>query len=189
MLKIIKGKIINKSETKIEISTQNFTFELLSTVFTTKNIEIGKFYKIYVALFLNETTHTFDGFGFLDEKELALFKKLNSISRIGPKMALKILNKIPYQELLKALAENNSKILISYGISQKTALRILVELKSKILEIEEFPKQTIYDEIKIALKNLGFSTNEINQAIKSIPKDIKDEEELLKIALSNLSKI
>lgn len=103
-------------------------------------------------------------FGFLEENEKALFEKLITVNGIGKKLALNILSGIQPRELLEAIhREDLLRLTAIPGVGKKTAERIVVDLKDKLIDLLATassmvlsPKGTLYDEALSALVNLGY---------------------------------
>lgn len=131
-------------------------------------------------------------FGFASRKELGLFEMLISVSNIGPKTAMAVLNLGNVDQILSAIAKADSDYFLSVPrVGRKNAQRIIVELRSKIGSIGEidltFEESTENKEIMQALLDFGFERNEIKSVIKKLPKEGKIEGKI-KFALKNLSK-
>ncbi|MDX1386314.1 MAG: Holliday junction branch migration protein RuvA [bacterium] len=121
-------------------------------------------------------------FGFLSETEKTLFLKLIQVSSIGPKMALTILSGMPAQELAQAIHhEDLVRLTAIPGIGKKTAERLVVDLKDKIIELVGASGATpvtpltqapssLSEEALSALMNLGYSRQEAGKAIQAIPR-------------------
>lgn len=130
-------------------------------------------------------------YGFLEEKEKEIFEMLTSVSGVGPKSALKILSKTKIESLFSAVATGKADLIARvWGVGQKKAERIILELKSKIRqsrsEGEEAASETD-EEISKILANLGYKQKEIKKAVDNLPDKIVKKEERLKKALKILS--
>ncbi len=137
-------------------------------------------------------------FGFLSKEELELFKKMISVSGIGPKGALAILSALPFEDLVFAIISGDSKsISKAQGIGAKTAQRLILELKDKlsaesvsavVSEVNETSgvAHTAKQEAIEACVALGYSYPEAARALKEIKDDSLTTEEYVKIALKKL---
>lgn len=115
-----------------------------------------------------------DLYGFLSEEELSFFKQLMSVSGIGPKSALNILNVSDVQTLKRGIAGGNAASLTKvFGIGKKSAERIVVELRDKVVLGTPGSAGTAAHgddaELVEALLALGYSANESRQAVKAVP--------------------
>ncbi len=130
-------------------------------------------------------------FGFLTLEELEIFELLLSISGIGPKAGLGILNIASPQAIKTAISSGDSSILTRVsGIGKKTAERIILELKNKIGEVAKGKEEIVRDEQEVleALVAMGYSVSEAREAIKAIPKEAKNISEKIRWALKAAKK-
>ncbi|MEK7281956.1 MAG: Holliday junction branch migration protein RuvA [Chloroflexota bacterium] len=130
-------------------------------------------------------------YGFASMEELSLFQHLISISGIGPKLALSLLSALSPNQLAAAIVSGDSELLRRVpGIGQKTASRLILELKSK-LERVGLAVPTVVEgegEVLSALTNLGYSLSEATRALNSLPSDQSlSLEEKIKLALQSLA--
>ncbi len=131
-------------------------------------------------------------YGFPTEKELEIFELLTGITGIGAKAALKIIESLDGKKLFSAAETGRSDILSEIpGIGKKKAGRIMFELQEKIFghaiaEDKELLKGNAGTEK--ALRSLGYSREEIKEAIKKIPEQETDLENKIKFALKCLAK-
>ena len=180
MISFISGKIVYKDNKSIIVERQGMGFEVFLSENNLKKINIGEDKDFYTFLFLGEKV--IELYGFLSLKELELFKTLKHVSGIGPKTAM-ILSSVGSLEKLKDSLEKGE--IPVKGVGQKKLLKILLEISGKIKETK---KPVSKDEVYNALVSLGFSKEEIIQAISIIPEDITKTEEKIKIALKYLGR-
>lgn len=147
-----------------------------------------------ISLFIHHVIreNSMDLYGFFDEQEQYFFELLLSVSGIGPKSALSILNIADVSTLREAIAENDSSYLTKVsGIGTKSAQKIVLELHGKLDsmpgESTEASRSGDIDTID-ALVALGYSQGEVRAALKEIPKDIEDASEKIKQVLKLLGK-
>ena len=137
------------------------------------------------------------GDGFLTNEELRMFELLLSVSGIGAKLAIQILSSItPSSFALAVISNDVSKIVKIPGIGNKTAARIILELKDKIKTEQAVNNDTkvveaMYVEEKdseaiTALQVLGYTRKEIEKALEKIETKSLTVEEIIKKALSVL---
>ncbi|MDO5015350.1 MAG: Holliday junction branch migration protein RuvA [Clostridia bacterium] len=149
--------------------------------------------------FLNVRDDGLDLFGFSEKKELEFFKMLTTVSGVGARSAIAILSGVTVSSLTTAIISGDYKILTAAkGIGQKTAKRIILELKDKVAkEFEDDFENSLqtgstdtlaYDNINEAvqaLSSLGYTYNDAKKALLNAnPND--SVEQLIKIALKNL---
>jgi len=127
-----------------------------------------------------------DLYGFTTEEELAFFKQLMSVSGIGPKTALGILNTSDVLSLKRTIAQGDSVALIKvFGVGKKSAERIVVELKDKMVIIGSSGSMGGESEVMEALMAMGYSMSEARAAIKTLPREGSVNEKVA-LALKNL---
>jgi len=157
-------------------------------------------YKVFVPLTYfdqltigqNAVLHTYqyiredilDLFGFLTEEELGFFEKLLTVSSVGPKTALAVMSVAPVRSLEKAILDEDLDLLTSVsGIGKKTAQRIILELKGKIVDKDDKTIPSGDHAVMEGLVNLGYSVREARELIKKIPVQVKGTAARLKEAL------
>jgi len=127
-------------------------------------------------------------YGFQTEAELNFFVQLVSVSGVGPKSALGVLNAGKVSELKTAINTADVAIFTTIsGIGKKTAERIIVELKNKIEAVTGAIPAGTHD-LLTALTGLGYNAYEVRKILPDIPKDMDDVEDRLRHALKLLSK-
>ena len=135
-------------------------------------------------------------YGFADEPERRLFRHLISVSGIGAKTAISILSSSPPEIIMRAILSDNIRQLQTLkGVSEKTAQKIVIELKKKIGK-EDFPSMAMTekipsrDEALAALAALGFLKTASEKAIDTILLSSPGKEigtsELIKLVLKNI---
>lgn len=128
-------------------------------------------------------------YGFATFEELETFKLLISVSGVGPKSGLEILNN-PISSIRFAISKGDVDLLVqTKGIGKKTAERIVIDLKEKIGATSkpddyEAPSNLNEDAIG-ALINLGYRKHQIIQKLKNLPQEIKEPEDIIKYFLQN----
>jgi len=176
MIGQIKGIIIKKSPTQVLIDCNGIGYEV--------DVPMSTFYDLPAAgnqiillthLIIREDAHLLYGFATNEEREV--FRQLIKVNGIGAKVALSILSGISLNELIDAIMHQKSNILVSIpGIGNKTAERLVLELKDKFKNIIEgdaisnIVSQT--NDIQNALISLGYSTKEAIAAVKNLPANI-----------------
>lgn len=168
MLKIIKGLIIEKSKNYIILFSNNFGFEI--NILNRDNFKIENEYTIYVYDYINNENEI-SLYGFLDEFDYKIFKKLIKIQGIGCKSAINILNLIKASDLLNYIKNEQFKIL--HEIIGSKANAIILNLKKNLhINIEDNNFENIY----IALKNLCYKKEQIIKALEKIDKNVNKDE-------------
>ncbi|MBR6414982.1 MAG: Holliday junction branch migration protein RuvA [Bacteroidales bacterium] len=195
MYDYIKGKIeeINPAELILECGGIGYSINIsLQTYETLQGKESAK---IYVFHYIREDEESFFGFATKDEREL--FKLLISVNGVGVGSARMMLSSLSDEEIRNAIiGENVARIKSVKGIGLKTAQRIILDLKDKIVKgggtAATLPTMTTnnanVEEATIALTMLGFSKVNINKVIPDIIKKNPEAkvEDIIKEALKKL---
>ncbi len=112
-------------------------------------------------------------FGFLDEQTLRLFELLNTVSSVGPKTALGILDLDSVENITAAIVERRADVLShASGIGKKTAERIVLELHTKMALLgssERLEKMSVDAEVESVLLNLGYQRSAIRTVLHELP--------------------
>ncbi len=179
------GKVTAKDQNSVVIETVGIGFRLFVLNDLSSSLQMGKRVKLY-SFFHSEN---FELYGFLKQSEKTFFEMLVGISGIGPKNALKIMNLIDIPSLKAAIAGEDLRTLKDAGISVKTASKIILELKGKLEKESLLPsgRKAPTQEVKDALRSLGYSKNDIDYVISQIPDSAKKVEDMVKSALKILA--
>ena len=114
-------------------------------------------------------------YGFPDEDSLRLFQLLLGVSGVGPRLALAVLTGLPAQVLAHSIISENDKTLNGVpGVGNRTAARIILELKGKLEGITGSPEVVAGDarnDVVAVLEGLGYSLSEARQAVAKLPPD------------------
>ena len=192
MIHYLTGKIISRGENFAVIENNGIGFKVFLTGDALNKLPAaGSEVKIFCYLYIREET-VLELYGFLKEEELNFFGLLISISGVGPKTALNILSVDRLENLMAAIIENRPDLLTrASGIGQKTAERVILELKSKIkLKTAKTltQKQDLDTEVEEALVGLGYSRRQVREILSKIPSEMTKIEERLKEALRLLGR-
>ncbi len=134
-----------------------------------------------------------DLYGFQNETELEFFEMLISVSGIGPRSALGVLNVAPVDHLKEAIANGDASALTKVsGIGSKSAQKIILELRDKVggingVAIKSGALRDEHDAIE-GLISLGYPERAAREALKNVPLDIKGTSARIKQALKQLGK-
>ncbi|MCA9383547.1 Holliday junction branch migration protein RuvA [Candidatus Dojkabacteria bacterium] len=131
-------------------------------------------------------------FGFSRKSEFILFEKLLQISGVGPKAALALISNVGTDQILTAINSNEPKLLKTTGVGNKTAQRIIIEMKNKIDKLGiKVTKDTqinldninMLTEVEEALIDLGYNKNQIKNVLEKLNLENKTSVDLVKEAL------
>lgn len=187
MISHILGKIIYKDDKKIILDKSGIGFEVFLSPSDLRSLSVGIEKDVYTFLFLGEKV--IELYGFLTPEKLELFKVLKGVSGVGPKTAMGLAVAGSLDKLKDALERGELPEDVK-GVGVKRLQKILLEITGKIKEIKKVaPKKKIAeDEVFNALTALGFSKQEVADAVSQVSEDIKGSEARLKEALKLLRK-
>ena len=191
MISYLKGTILNKNPKSIILMVNNIGYKIFVLQAFLKKIKLNQELEIYAHL--RHTEDNMSLFGFATQKNLQFFELLLTISGVGPKSALGILEAAKLTDIKRAILRDDPSILYKVsGIGKKTAERIVVELKNKLDLLPAAEKEIALDdsdsEVFDALVSLGYADTDIRQALKQLPEDIAGSEAKIKSALKFLRK-
>ena len=137
MISYIKGTLVEKAPARIVVDNSGLGYEILLPLSSYDMIgDIGSEVLVYTHFHVREDSQTL--FGFATTKERKLFQMLISVSGIGPRSALTILSGVSVDDFCDAVAREEEAFLTAIsGIGRKTAQRLIVELKGRIVEEAE----------------------------------------------------
>lgn len=132
MITHLSGTVVEANPSQIIIDVQGVGYEVLIPTSSFSNFPSpGQTAKIFTQLVIREDAHILYGFSTVEEREL--FRMVNTVTKIGPKIALNLLGGLSPSEFAIVVAEGNIKRLSQIsGLGKKTAERIIVELKDKV---------------------------------------------------------
>src|SRR3989338_6226690 len=133
MIYSLYGKLVGRKENYIILETGGIGFKVFLSPRAAQSLpQSGSNIKVFCSLY-NRESAPFELFGFLSERELYLFEKLNTVSGIGPKTALTLLGVAPIDQLVAAINAGKIELLTkASGIGKKTAERVVLDLKDKL---------------------------------------------------------
>lgn len=201
MFDYITGKLTHKTQnTKgcyftVDVNGIGYRAEVVATDFDKKNVNDEV--RIFTVLIHREDAMLLCGF--LSKEVRDIFSVLTSVSGVGVKMALTLLNEFEISDLIYFVINENSKELTrAKGVGAKLAQKIILELKDKFINLQpelkksslsaEVPPQT--EDVQNILLSLGYDEKEILSAIKqaiSKGNDVNNSEEFLRVTLQILS--
>ena len=191
MIAYLKGKIIHKGSGIIILENNKIGYKVFLGEEFFNSISLDEEREIFIYQQIKEDAN--DLYGFRNFSDLELFELLISVSGVGPKSALGILNLAGGADIKEAILSGDSASLTKVsGIGKKTAERIVVELKNKLDLFPATEKQIALDdsdsEVFDALVSLGYADTDIRQALKQLPADTAGVEAKIKSALKFLRK-
>lgn len=194
MIGYLEGELIKKYDRRCILKCGQLGYRLfMANTALDKLQENTDTVKVFTYPYQRENTQEL--YGFLSSEELELFEMLITVSGVGPKSALTLIDEIPFDTLVVSVmkGEDSSLRRVS-GIGSKTAQKIIIELKSKIATLATSATQaasaTVSEDMDLieALKGLGYSTYQAREALKKVPQEIKGVEKRIGEALKFLAK-
>ena len=195
MIDYIKGQIIELTPTELILECGGIGYSILISLQTYEALQLKTQAVAYIHHYIREDEELYFGFATKDEREL--FRLLIGVSGIGVASARMMLSSLTSEEIRQAiLSEDIHKIKSVKGIGLKSAQRLVLELKDKIVKgagtdtgnIFKTDNNALIDEATTALVMLGFTKAAINKVLPGILKDNPTArvEELIKAALKKL---
>lgn len=194
MIGFIKGTIEDIAEDRAVVDCNGIGYNIFMPSSTLAGINIGAAVKVYTYLAVREDAMNL--FGFLKKQDLDIFKKLITVSGIGPKGGLAIMSVMTADQVRMAIITGDHKAISKApGVGAKTAMKVIVELKDKVnLEEVSFVsgasapiESNLQKEAIMALVALGYSEHESALAVKAVDQALyEDVETLIKEALRKM---
>ena len=195
MIDYIKGQIVELTPTELILENAGIGYSILISLQTYEAFQLKTQAVAYIHHYIREDEELYYGFATKDEREL--FRLLIGVSGIGVASARMMLSTLTSEEIRQAiLAEDVNKIKSVKGIGLKSAQRLVLELKDKIVKGEGSaenalfiaPSSALADEATTALVMLGFSKANIAKVMPAILKDNPNArvEDIIKAALKRL---
>lgn len=192
MIAYLRGKIISKNLNSMIIDVSGVGYQVFSGEKFLNELGLGQEVEVYTHHQVREDAS--DLYGFKSPEDLELFVLLLSVSGVGPKSALGVLQMATSDEVKEAIIRGDAGLLTKVaGIGQKTAERIVLELKTKVLRsakgtslIDSLPVSGS-DEID-ALMSLGYSLSEARSALNLVSPELIDSGERVKAALKKMAR-
>ena len=193
MISHLSGKLVSKSPTSLVVECNGIGYEVNISLNTYSIIIDSEQIKIYTHLQIREDSHSI--FGFFDELERSVFRLLISVSGIGANTARTMLSSMPPNKVIESIQSDNVVAIQSIkGIGAKTAQRVIIDLKDKVLNLiddNDFnvsPNNTQREEALSALSVLGYPIKQTQRIVDSLINAEPDMpvERIIKNALNKL---
>ena len=199
MISFVEGKIEYIFQDRIIINQNGMGFEIFVPQKIISVLNTSDDIRIYTYMSVKEDNISLFGFNSIDEREI--FLKLITVSGVGPKNTLAILDKLGVDKLINAIVKNDSTIIKSVpGIGDKLSKMICIDMASKInkldieVDINKLEKddiiQSVKNEVITALMQLGFQKKNAEIMVKKVDSKEFDNnitsDKLLELALKNI---
>lgn len=190
MIAHLEGHIRGVRECAVVLAVGGVGYKVNITTYTLGKLS-GNTDQIALHIYTQVREDVLALYGFLEEEELKMFELLIGVSGIGPKAALSILSIADVIALQTAIVNEDSSVLTRVsGIGKKTAERVVLELKNKVADIGGISqkKSSSDSDAMEALMAMGYNVGDARDALKSVPDEIEDVGEKVKVALKSLGK-
>ena len=193
MIAHLQGKLVEKTPTEVIIDCNGVGYHVNISLHTYSLLPASDAIKLFTYLQIKEDSNTL--FGFVEKSEREIFKMLLSVSGIGASIARTMLSSLEPKQIIHAIASADVVTIQSIkGIGSKTAQRVILDLKDKVLKLYDLDEvsmsqsNTNKDEALSALEVLGFVRKSSERVVEKIVKDNPDAtvENIIKLALKNL---
>ena len=194
MIAMLFGTIraLKLDQTVIDVNGVGYLIQI--TAKTSAQLSIGRDYQLFTSMVVREDSMTL--YGFCENEERELFELVQTVSGIGPKVALAITAAMSIEDLASAVNTKDEHAIAAVpGIGKKGAQRLILELTGKVDFAHPASKTAGFswrDQLVDALTGLGFARKQAEQAVNEISanRDAKElsslsPTELLKLALSH----
>lgn len=179
MIANLRGVILEKHPNQVVLEAGGVGYDVQIPISTYSSLpSAGQSIALRIHTHVREDTLQL--FGFATPEEKVLFEKLISVSGIGPKLGITVLSGLPAAELVRAIRASDVQTLVRIpGVGKKTAERIVLELKDKVVAVDAEAKlgpvadaAAAFDamdrDVLSALQNLGCSRGASEEAVKKI---------------------
>ncbi|SDS16766.1 Holliday junction branch migration protein RuvA [Gramella sp. MAR_2010_147] len=193
MIHHLKGQLIEKNPTYVVIECNGIGYSVNISLHTFSLIPDSEAVSLYTHLQVKEDSHTL--YGFAEKSEREIFRLLISVSGVGTSTARMMLSSLQPREVTEAIAAGDVPTIQSVkGIGAKTAQRVILDLKDKVLKVlgddEVFVSQsnTNKEEALSALEILGYNRRQAGKVVEKILKEDPEStvESIIKLALKKL---
>ncbi|GAA4302537.1 Holliday junction branch migration protein RuvA [Compostibacter hankyongensis] len=194
MIAYIEGRLSYKSPAVVYLENNGVGYEILISLHTYTQLQHLERCRLLTFLHIKEDAHTL--YGFFEESERQVFLQLLSVSGVGASTARMILSSMQPEEIQAAILQENEGVLERVkGIGAKTAKRIILELRDKVLKQKEIPhmpasaRSTLQADALQALLALGIARSAAESAVQKAMKaspGMQQVEELIKLSLKSM---
>lgn len=172
MISLVTGIVRSIGSDKAVIEVGGVGLSLSITSQTSSQLNLGASAQLFTSLVVREDSLTL--FGFLDDQSRNTFELLQTVSGIGPKVALAVMGSHTAESLAKAIAQEDIKAIEKVpGIGRKGAQRLILELKGKLTDFGSAGVSHVHqpvwrEQLMSALISLGYSSKESDNGINEV---------------------
>lgn len=198
MISLLNGTVRSVTTDRLIIEVGGIGLSVLVNPQTSNQATLGSQIQLFTSLVVREDSLTL--FGFINDESRALFELVQTVSGIGPKVALSILGALTPEDLGRAIAQEDVAVIEKVpGIGRKGAQRLILELKGKLSDLSTGQSYKAHqpawrEQLTSALVSLGFSPKESDAAISNVVSELQTNDvdastvelsELLKLTLAS----
>lgn len=191
MIAHVNGRLVEKTPTSLVVECGGIGYELKISLATFSKLGDGEAVKLFTQFIVREDAQIL--YGFFDKQEREMFNLLISVSGIGPNTGILMLSSLSPGEIVQAVSSEDVNTIKSVkGIGLKTAQRLIVDLKDKVLKFDVSQENitpsnnTMRFDALTALVSLGFDKKTAEKALNKVHNDQDSVELLIKDALKVL---
>ncbi|GHU53879.1 Holliday junction ATP-dependent DNA helicase RuvA [Clostridia bacterium] len=190
MIAYIKGNVISVSKGTAVIETHGIGYSVGIGKKIAAELVVGEEISMHTHMYIKESVLQL--YGFFSRDELSMFELLNTVSGVGPKAALNILDTLPPQDIANAvISEDAAALAKSPNVGKKTAEIIILKLRDKMAEflgvhIQTPDEQPSKSEAANALIALGYSKTDALKAVLQVAAPDMNTEQIIRLALRKL---
>ena len=191
MIASVEGRVAGRADDALVVAVGGVGLRVLCPAPVVAATRVGDLIALHTHLVVREDDLFLVGFS--SPEELHFFELLTTVSGVGPRLALAVLSTLSPDNLRLAIGQDQPELLARVpGIGKKTAQKIVLELRDKVGQGEltaELASLTEADGAVIdALTALGYSIVEAQRAIQSLPREVTDVEDRLRMALTSFGR-
>lgn len=191
MIARLQGTIVLKESTSIIIDVHGVGYKVYSPIQVLSQVHVGEEIAVYTYTLVRDDA--LELYGFTDNRDLALFEMLLSVSGIGCKTALGVFGNGTREEIVNAILQANTAFFSGVPrLGTKGAQKIIIELKGKLgssgaVALDEMVGEGIEDVVE-ALKSFGYTQKEAQEVFKQVSGQAEGAAERIRLALKYLGK-
>ena len=191
MIARLQGTIVLKESTSIIIDVHGVGYKVYSPILVLSQVHVGEEIAVYTYTLVRDDA--LELYGFTDNRDLALFEMLLSVSGIGCKTALGVFGNGTREEIVNAILQANTAFFSGVPrLGTKGAQKIIIELKGKLgssgaVALDEMVGEGIEDVVE-ALKSFGYTQKEAQEVFKQVSGQAEGAAERIRLALKYLGK-
>lgn len=183
MIGWVEGEVVGTVRDTVIVKTASGVgYRIFVMTSVLASAQIGERIGLWTHLAIREKAH--DLYGFATKEELYWFELLLTVSGIGPRSALAVMNSADTKTLESAIAAGDATVLSqAVGIGKKTAEKIVLELREKVEPSANAEGGAHDGELVEALMSLGYSAKEARDAARAVPKELTSAEDRIREAI------